>query len=79
MNTIHFSKKQELQPGKFVIPFSCSDIVGINTNLRPAERKDYENLIIKQVWHRITLALQKRGYTLENVNFRNMHISVSKR
>ena len=78
MNTIHFSKKQELQSGKFVIPFSCSDIEGIRTFLRPAERKDYENQIINQVWNRITLVLQKHGFEVQMVNFRNMAITAVK-
>ena len=77
MNTIHFSKKQELQPGKFVIPFSCSDIEGVRTFLRPAERKDYENQIIKQVWNRITLVLRKHGFEVQMVNFRNMAITAT--
>ena len=77
MNTIHFSKKQELQSGKFVIPFSCSDIVGINTNLRPAERTDTENRLLGTVWDRITLVLEKHGFEVQMVNFRNMAITAT--
>ena len=78
MNTIHFSKKQELQSGKFVIPFSCSDIVGINTNCRPHERTDTENRLLGAVWDRITLVLQKHGFEVQMVNFRNMTVSAVK-
>ena len=77
MNTIHYGKKEELQ-GRFLIPFSCSDIVGINTNLRPHERKDTENRLLGAVWDRITLVLQKHGYEVKMVNFRSMTISAVK-
>lgn len=78
MNTIHYGKRQELQTGRFVIPFSCSDLVGVRTELRPSERSDAENKVLGTVSDRITLALQNRGYELEYVNFRNMAVTVFK-
>ena len=78
MNTIHFSKRYELSPKYYVIPFSCSDIVGINTNLRPHERTDTENRLLGVVWDRITLVLQKHGFEVQMVNFRNMTVSAVK-
>jgi hypothetical protein len=78
MNTIHYGKRQELQTGRFVIPFSCSDLVGVRTELRPSERSDIENESMHQVRTRIALALQNRGYELEYVNFRNMAVTVLK-
>mgnify|MGYP003343219076 FL=1 len=78
MNTIHLKNRYELSPKYYVIPFSCSDIVGINTNLRPAERTDTENRLLGAVWDRITLVLQKHGYEVKMVNFRSMTISAVK-
>ena len=75
MNTIHLNKKQELQPGKFVIPFSTHEIEGINTDCRPHERTDTENRLLGNVADRITLALQNRGFVVQLVNFRNMSIT----
>lgn len=78
MNTILFSKRHELQPGRFVIPFTCSDIVGIDTECRPAERTDAANRLLGNAADRITLALQNRGYEVVFVNFRNMAITAVK-
>lgn len=75
MNTIYFSERHELTKGKFVIPFSCSDIKGINTECRPHERTDIENKVLGSAADRITLVLQKHGYSVELVNFRNMAIT----
>lgn len=79
MNTIHFNQRYELRDDYYVIPFSCSDIIGIDTDVLHRDRTETAQKVLDTVVDRITLALQKRGYTLENVNFRNMHISVSKR
>ena len=75
MNTILFSKRQELQRGRFVIPFTCTDITGIDTECRPHERTDAENRVLGTAADRITLALQKRGFEVVGVNFRNMSIT----
>ena len=79
VNTIYFSKRYELRDDYYVIPFSCSDLMNVNTEVSYRDRQEYQQKVIDSVVNRITLALQKRGYTLENVNFRNMHISVSKK
>ena len=79
MNTIHFNQRYELRDNYYVIPFSCSDLMNVNTEVSYRDRTETTQKVINSVVDRITLALQKRGYTLENVNFRNMHISVSKR
>lgn len=75
MNTILFSKRHELQPGRFVIPFTCSDIKGINTECRPHERSDAANRLLGNAADRITLALQNLGFEVVGVNFRNMAIT----
>ena len=77
MNTIHYGKKEELQ-GRFLIPFTCSDIVGIRTELRPHERTDAENKVLGTVSDRITLALQERGYEVVSISFWSMLISAVK-
>jgi hypothetical protein len=38
-------------------------------------RTDTEQKVLDNIVDRITLVLQERGYTLKNVNFRNMAIS----
>ena len=78
MNTILFSKRHELQRGRFVIPFTCTDITGIDTECRPHERTDAENRVLGTAADRITLALQKRGFEVVGVNFRNMSITALK-
>ena len=75
MNTIFYSKKQEIRPNTFVIPFTCTDITGIDTDCRPHERTDAENRVLGTAADRITLALQKRGFEVVGVNFRNMAIT----
>ena len=78
MNTIYFSKRYELRKDYYVIPFSCSDLMDIDTEVSFRDRTETTQKVLDTIVDRITLALQKRGYTLQNVNFRNMHISVSK-
>ena len=75
MNTIFLSRKHELTPGRFVIPFTTDEIKGINIECRPHERTDTENKVLGIVWDRITLALQNRGFEVVNVNFRNMAVT----
>ena len=79
MNTIFFNRKQELRKDYYVIPFSCSDIVGIDTEVSPRDRSDAHNLVLKNVRFRIARVLFNHGYFLESINFRNMSLSVSKR
>ena len=78
MNTIFFSKKHELRENYYVIPFSCSDITNIDTEVLHRDMSYIDINILHEVRNRIALAVQKHGYTLENVNFRNMAISVIK-
>lgn len=78
MNTIYLKNRHELSPNHYVIPFSCSDIVGINTEARRWERSDTENRLLDVVWDRITLALQKCGYEVTMVNFSSMTVSAVK-
>ena len=75
MNTIYFSKRHELQPGRFVIPFSCSDLTGIDTLVSFRDRSDRDTKVIQSVRERITLVLMKHGYKLETVNFSSMCIT----
>lgn len=80
MNTIHYSRRAELTPGKFVIPFSCPELaeLGIDTLVSSRDRSDAENKVLHTFWDRITLALQEKGYDVEMVNFRNMSITARK-
>ena len=77
MNTIHYGAKEELN-GRFLMKFSCSDISGIRTDLRPHERTDTENKLLGTVSDRITLALQERGYEVVSISFWSMLISAVK-
>ena len=76
MNTIFFSKRHELTKGKFVIPFSCSDLKDIDTLVSFLDRSDRDRKAIQSIRDRITVALQKYGYELEFVNFSSMSITV---
>ena len=78
MNKILFSDKIELQAGRFVIPFVCTDIVGIDTEAPPFARPEYANERLKVVHERIQKVLFKRGYQVEKVNFSNMAITAVK-
>ena len=77
MNTILLSLRQEVEPGRFVIPFTCSEIaeLGIRTELPPLKRSESENKVIDTIWDRITLALLNRGFDVETVNFSSMRIT----
>ena len=75
MNTIFFSKRHELRKNYFVIPFSCSDLMNINTEVSARDRTETEQKVLDTIVDRITLALYNNGFILQNVNFRNMAIS----
>lgn len=75
MNTIFFSKRHELRKNYFVIPFSCSNLMNINTEVSARDRTETEQKVLDIIVDRITLALYNQGYILQNVNFRNMSIS----
>ena len=78
MNTIFFSKRQELRKDYYVIPFSCSDLMDIDTEVSHRDRTVTAQKVLDTIVDRITLALLNNGYELENVNFRNMAISARK-
>ena len=75
MNTIFFSKRHELRQGYYVIPFSCSDLMNINTEVSARDRTETEQKVLDIIVDRITLALYNQGFILQSVNFRNMSIS----
>ena len=75
MNTIFFARKHELRKNYFVIPFSCSDLMNINTDKLHRDRTETEQKVLDTIVDRITLALYNNGFILQNVNFRNMAIS----
>ena len=75
MNTIFFSRKHELRKDYYVIPFSCSDLMNINTEVSARDRTETEQKVLDTIVDRITLALYNQGYILQSVNFRNMSIS----
>ena len=77
MNTIFFNKKQELRKDYYVIPFSCSDLKDIDTELSYHAMPDSHREVLLDVRERITLVLLRYGFNLELVNFRNMSISAS--
>lgn len=79
MNTILFSQRHELTPGKFVMPFSCSDLQDVRTELSPWARSSFENEKITFVRDRITLSLQNKGFNVESVNFSSMSITAIKK
>ena len=75
MNTIYFSKRYELQKDYFVIPFSCSDLMNVNTEVSFRDRTEREQKVLDSITDRITSALLERGYILQSVNFSSMSIS----
>ena len=75
MNTIFFSRKHELRKDYYVIPFSCSDLMYINTEVSFRDRTETEQKVLDTIVDRITLALYNQGFILQSVNFRNMSIS----
>ena len=79
MNTILFSQRHELTPGKFVMRFTCPDLQNVRTELSPWARSSFENEKITSVRDRITLSLQNKGFNVESVNFSSMSITAIKK
>lgn len=75
MNTIFFSRRHELRKNYFVIPFSCSDLKDIDTEVSYRDRTETTQKVLDTIVDRITLALYNQGYILQNVSFRTMSIS----
>lgn len=75
MNTIFISRKQELRQGYFVIPFACSDLANVDTELSHLDRSDIDNKKIADASVRIRQKMLTLGYEVEMINFRNMSIS----
>ena len=76
MNTIYFSKRHELRKNYYVIPFSCSDLKNIDTEVLHRDRTEAQQKVLDTIVDRITLALYNQGYILQNVSFRTMSVSV---
>jgi len=75
MNTIFFSKRHELRENYYVIPFSCSDLMNVDTEVSYRDRSEATQKVIQSVTDRIALALLNNGYILQGVNFSNMSVS----
>lgn len=75
MNTIFFSKRHELRKDYYVIPFSCSDLMDIDTEVSYRDRTETTQKVLDTITDRITLALYNQGYILQSVNFSSMSIS----
>ena len=75
MNTIFFSKRHELRKDYYVIPFSCSDLMDIDTSVSYRDRTETAQKVLDTITDRITLALYNQGYILQSVNFGSMSIS----
>jgi len=75
MNTIFFSKRYELRKDYYVIPFSCSDLMDIDTLKLHRDRTETEQKVLDTIVDRITLALYNQGFILQSVNFSSMSIS----
>jgi hypothetical protein len=75
MNTIFFSKRHELRENYYVIPFSCSDLMNVNTEVSFRDRTEREQKVLDTITDRITLALYNQGYILQSVNFSSMSVS----
>ena len=75
MNPIFFSRRHELRKDYYVIPFSCSDLMDINTEKLHRDRTETEQKVLDTIVDRITLALLRNGYILQSVNFSSMSIS----
>ena len=78
MNTIFFNKKQELRKDYYVIPFSCSDLMDIDTLKLHRDRTETEQKVLDTITDRIALALLNKGFILQSVNFSSMSLSVMK-
>jgi len=75
MNTIYFSKRHELRENYYVIPFSCSDLMDIDTEVSYRDRSESTQKVIQSVTDRIAKALLNNGYILQGVNFSSMSVS----
>jgi hypothetical protein len=75
MNTIFFSRRHELTQEYYVIPFSCSDLNNIDTEVSFRDRTEAQQKALDTITDRIALALLRNGYILQSVNFRNMSLS----
>ena len=75
MNTIHFNKRHELRKDYYVIPFSCSDLMDIDTLKLHRDRTETEQKVLDTITDRIALALLNKGFILQSVNFSSMSIS----
>ena len=75
MNTIFFSRRYELKPEYYVIPFSCSDLMNIDTEVSFRDRTETTQKVFDTITDRITLALYNQGYILQSVNFSSMSVS----
>jgi len=75
MNTIFFSRRHELRKDYYVIPFSCSDLMDIDTSVSYRDRTETAQKVLDTITDRITLALYNQGYILQSVNFSSMSIS----
>lgn len=75
MNTILLPMRKSIGNNTFVIPFACSEVKGIRTELSHLDRTERENKVIHSVWERITLALRQRGFEVQTVNFSSMTIT----
>lgn len=75
MNTIYFSRRHELRKDYYVIPFSCSDLNLVDTEVLHRDRTEAQQKVLDSITDRITLALYNQGYILQSVNFSSMSIS----
>ena len=75
MNTIYFSKRHELRKDYYVIPFSCSDLNLVRTEVLHRDRTEAEQKVFDSIRDRITSVLLAQGYEVENVNYHSMSIS----
>jgi len=75
MNTIFFSKRHELRENYYVIPFSCSDLMNVDTEVSYRDRSESTQKVIQSVTDRIAKALLNNGYILQGVNFSSMSVS----
>ena len=75
MNTIFFNKRHELRKDYYVIPFSCSDLMDIDTLKLHRDRTETEQKVLDTITDRIALALLNKGFILQSVNFSSMSIS----
>lgn len=75
MNTIFFSNRHELRPKVYVIPFRCSDLNLVRTEVLHCDRTEAEQKVFDSIRSRITSALLAQGYEVESVNYRNMAIT----